>query len=157
MAFLHEELEARLQKLKEEYEAEVAKVQESQSLLAEKEKAVKELAAAKEALKAAQKKHDDLVAQIDKVLGKKSRKIASQSGDKPSGTRSSGKKDRVLAALKEASPEGLSIAELEAKTGEKNLGVWFATTGKKVEGIDRVGRGLYAYRAPVGTPVGAIE
>jgi|GEM_PF-6832213 len=153
MAFLHEELEARLQRLKEEYEAEVTKVQESQSLLAEKDKAVKELAAAKEALKAAQKKHDDLVAQIDKALGKKSRKTASQSGDRPAGTRSSGKKDRVIAALKEVSPNGLSISELEAKTGEKNLGVWFATTGKKVEGIVRVERGSYAYRAPVDAPV----
>lgn len=140
MALLHEELEARLQKLKHEYEAEVTKVQESQSLLAEKDQAVKELATAKEALKAAQKKHDEIVAQIDRVFGKKSRKASMQNDAKSAGTRSSGKKDIVLAALKEVSLEGLSVAELEAKTGEKNLGVWFATTGKKVAGVERVGR-----------------
>jgi hypothetical protein len=159
--FKNEEIEARLKALKDEYDAKVAELKQSETLLAEKDSAVKELAAAKEALKIAekavkeaQKKHDDIVVRIDKALGKPKKAPKTPVEGATRGKRGA-KAEKIIAVLSPIFPEGLSISELETKTGEPNLGVWFATTGKKTKGIVKLGRGLYAYNPeiePVETP-----
>jgi hypothetical protein len=159
--FKNEEIEARLKALKDEYDAKVAELKQSETLLAEKDSAVKELATAKETLKAAertvkeaQKKHDDIVARIDKALGK-SKKAAKTPVEGTTRGKRGAKGEKVIAVLAPLFPEGLSISELEGKTGEANLGVWFATTGKKTKGIVKLARGTYGYNPeiePVETP-----
>lgn len=55
-------------------------------------------------------------------------------------------KDSVIAALKEAGEKGIGVKELSLKLGIKNsnLHVWFATTGKTIKGLRKVGPGQYA-------------
>lgn len=58
-------------------------------------------------------------------------------------------KDSVIAALKEAGEKGIGVKELSLKLGIKNsnLHVWFATTGKAIKGLKKVGPGQYALPA----------
>ncbi len=58
-------------------------------------------------------------------------------------------KDAVIAALKEAGEKGTGVKELSHKLGIKNsnLHVWFATTGKTIKGLKKVGPGQYALPA----------
>lgn len=55
----------------------------------------------------------------------------------------------ILGALQSAGAAGIGIKELAGKLGAKNANVhqWFATTGKKVAGLEKVGPGKYRLAA----------
>jgi len=57
-------------------------------------------------------------------------------------------KPNILAVLREAGKDGLSVAEVAEKIGAKkgSVNVWFYTTGKKVEGLKKVARGRFALK-----------
>lgn len=59
-------------------------------------------------------------------------------------------KNDILKLLSAAGPEGASVKDISAKLGVKNqnVHVWFATTGKKLAEISKVGEARYAYQAP---------
>lgn len=56
-------------------------------------------------------------------------------------------KDGVLKHLAAAGPEGMAVKDLAAKLRTKpgNIHSFFQTTGKKIPGIMKAGRGCYAY------------
>lgn len=58
-------------------------------------------------------------------------------------------KTNILSALQSAGEEGVSIKDLAGKLGAKNANVhqWFATTGKKVTGLEKVSPGKYRLAA----------
>lgn len=58
-------------------------------------------------------------------------------------------KDQILSELKKAGENGISIKDLAEKTGTKykNLYIWFVTTGKRVEGLEKVGPARYRLKA----------
>lgn len=62
--------------------------------------------------------------------------------------RKGGIKDTIIAALKEAGANGISVKELSAKLGLKpqNVHVWFATTGKNA-GAVKLSPGVYRLKA----------
>jgi hypothetical protein len=53
--------------------------------------------------------------------------------------------DAIHAALKEAGSSGLSVGELAQRFGvpNRNLFVWFATTGKKYKAVKKIAPGHY--------------
>lgn len=72
--------------------------------------------------------------------------------------RRSGVKDAILAALT-GKPDGVSVLELAKITGSKipSLHTFFATTGKNIPGLKKVGRGVWAYHPVVATAGEAPE
>ena len=66
--------------------------------------------------------------------------------------RRGGVKDAILAALADK-PDGVSVPELAKLTGSKipSLHTFFATTGKSIPGLKKVGRGIWAYQPAVAT------
>jgi hypothetical protein len=64
---------------------------------------------------------------------------------------------RIVAALKEAGPEGITVRDLANKLEVKkykNLFIWFATTGKKNPAIQKIGTARYIISdTPVTPPV----
>jgi len=58
-----------------------------------------------------------------------------------------GLKEQILALLGSVGPDGLSVKDIAAKIGGKrgSVNVWFYTTGKKVDGLKKVGRGIFAF------------
>jgi hypothetical protein len=54
---------------------------------------------------------------------------------------------RIVSALQSSGSEGVSIKDLsnKLKVNNRNLYVWFATTGKKHPSVKKVGPGRYAY------------
>jgi hypothetical protein len=66
-------------------------------------------------------------------------------------------KDRVLGLLKAAGSNGIAVTDLAStlQVAPANIHVWFATTGKKNPSIQKVGRGIYAWKASEGTVVEA--
>ena len=58
-------------------------------------------------------------------------------------------KEAVLAELTAAGKNGASVKELSSKLGIKNqnLHVWFHTTGKKIKGLKKVGKGQWVLAA----------
>lgn len=62
--------------------------------------------------------------------------------------RKGGIKESIVAALKEAGANGISVKDLSAKLGLKpqNVHVWFATTGKKA-GAVKASPGIYRLKA----------
>lgn len=58
-------------------------------------------------------------------------------------------KERIIELVKGAGKGGIGVGELAAKLGVKynNAYVWFATTGKKVKEIKKVGKAQYAWVA----------
>lgn len=56
-------------------------------------------------------------------------------------------KEKILAALKEAGEEGLTIKELSDKieTEGSNFYAWFGSTGKKIRGLEKVGPAKYRW------------
>jgi len=65
------------------------------------------------------------------------------------GTKHGMLKEAILAALKKAGRNGLSIGELAAQVGvlRANVQVWFSSTGRKVAGLEKVDRGRWRYPA----------
>lgn len=63
--------------------------------------------------------------------------------------RRAGLKDVLLKTLESAGKAGMTVKELAEKLGAKtsSVSVWFYTTGKKVKGVKKVGKGKYAYIA----------
>ena len=57
-----------------------------------------------------------------------------------------GLKEQILAVLQSAGEDGLSVKDIAAKIGAKrsSVNVWLYTTGKKVAGLKKVGRGRFA-------------
>ena len=64
---------------------------------------------------------------------------------KRGGSRRGEMKDQILAELRKAGKEGITIKDLADKIGAnyKNVYIWFVTTGKRVEGIEKVGPARY--------------
>lgn len=58
-------------------------------------------------------------------------------------------KGQIIGLLEKAGPEGMAVKDIAAKLGVKNqnVHVWFSTTGKKVEGLSKVGEARYAIGA----------
>lgn len=65
------------------------------------------------------------------------------------GTKHGMLKEAILSALKKAGRKGLSVGELAAQVGvlRANVQVWFSSTGRKVEGLEKVERGRWRYPA----------
>lgn len=63
------------------------------------------------------------------------------------GTKHGMLKEAILGALKKSGRKGLSIGELAAHVGvlRANVQVWFSSTGRKVEGLEKVERGRWRY------------
>jgi len=63
------------------------------------------------------------------------------------GRRGKNLKDGLLKVLSAAGKSGLSVKELSAelKAKPQSIHAWFYTTGKKIKGIKKVGRGRFAY------------
>jgi len=61
--------------------------------------------------------------------------------------RRGGLKEGLLQALETAGKAGITVKELAEKIGAKpsSVAVWFYTTGKKIKGIEKVGKAKYAY------------
>ena len=61
--------------------------------------------------------------------------------------RRGGLQKAVLKALKSAGADGLSVKQLavQAKVKKASLAVWLYTSGKKIAGIKKVARGVFAY------------
>ena len=61
--------------------------------------------------------------------------------------RRSGLKEGLLKALGAAGKGGLTVKELAEKLRAKpsSVSVWFYTTGKKIKGIEKVGKAKFAY------------
>ncbi|MBE2203885.1 MAG: hypothetical protein IAE94_06085 [Chthoniobacterales bacterium] len=58
-------------------------------------------------------------------------------------------KESILAALKTAGSEGMAVKDLSAKLGvkNKNVHVWFSSTGKAMKELKKVGTGRWALQA----------
>lgn len=57
-----------------------------------------------------------------------------------------GLKEGIVSLLSEAGASGIAVLEIAKKLSVKPQGIhaWFQTTGKKVPGIAKVGRGVYS-------------
>jgi hypothetical protein len=66
------------------------------------------------------------------------------------GTKHGMLKEAILSSLRKAGRKGLSIGELSAQVGvlKANIQVWFSSTGRKVEGLEKVERGRWRYTSP---------
>ncbi len=55
-------------------------------------------------------------------------------------------KEQIIGLLEKAGSEGMAVKDIADKLGVKNqnVHVWFSTTGKKVEGLSKVGEARYA-------------
>jgi len=69
-------------------------------------------------------------------------------GKRRSGSKRGAVRAAVLQALRESGIQGISVTEMARTIGQKpeNLHVWFSTTGKKVEEIEKVAPGRYRIR-----------
>jgi len=58
-------------------------------------------------------------------------------------------KGKIIAALRKVGPEGIRVRDLakQIKVSPQNVHVWFSSTGKSVDGIEKVSKGLYRYNA----------
>ncbi len=65
------------------------------------------------------------------------------------GSKRGAMKEQITGLLQSAGPEGMAVKDISEKLGVKNqnVHVWFSTTGKKVEGISKVGEARYALAA----------
>ena len=109
------------------------------------------------------KKKEVLLAQLARIeseitgvlSGKKTGRIG---GAKPSPVtpktqvrpgRKGGIKSKMIALLEKAGPAGLSAKEISAKLKIPNqhVHVWFSTTGKKLPGLTKPARGVWALTA----------
>lgn len=109
------------------------------------------------------KKREILEAQLGKVesqissafSGVKVAKAPKAKADRPA--KSSGKgrgkrgalKEAIVALLEKAGGVGLSAKEVSKKLGIPNqrVHVWFGTTGKKIEGLTKPGKGIWALKS----------
>ncbi len=96
----------------------------------------------------------ELDSQISDLLGGEAPAAARKDGQgkakatKTRATKTRGRgalKESILAELKSAGAEGVSVKSLVEKLGNKsaNLHAWFNMTGKNVPGIKKIGRGVY--------------
>lgn len=77
---------------------------------------------------------------------KSTAKPVRKAGSKATGTRGE-TKEKIIAVLKAAGKAGITVGEVATKLGAKynNTYVWFATTGRKVQEIKKVGKALYCW------------
>lgn len=102
-------------------------------------------------------KRDSLQAELRKVEQEIQAKIGSTTApSKTSGKPKSRKrgrrgavKEQIVAALRAAGSKGVFIKDLSSKLGIKNqnVHVWFATTGKTIKGLKKIGPGHYTLSA----------
>jgi len=78
-----------------------------------------------------------------KARGKKAGAKAAPLADRPA--KRGELKSAILAELRKAGEAGVTIKELSGRTGSryKNLYIWFVTTGKRIEGLEKVGPARY--------------
>ena len=107
------------------------------------------------------KKKEILHAQLARIESEITNVLSGKTGSKPSkrvsGRRSAGArsgkrgalKDKIVTLLKKAGPVGLSAKEISAKLKLPNqhVHVWFSTTGKKLPGLTKPARGIWALSA----------
>jgi len=87
---------------------------------------------------------------------KPGRKKGAKRGRKPAAATKAGKaggrrgavKQKILKALKASGAEGLHVKDLakKLKTKELNIRAWFATTGKKIAGLEKVAPARYTLK-----------
>lgn len=103
-------------------------------------------------------------ARIEKELDRIDRLIALAGSGVPQGARKVGKpkagkirrgkgghgklKEAIVTELRAAGPKGISMKEIAARTGVpySHLGPWLATTGKHINEIVRLDRGVYTWQ-----------
>jgi hypothetical protein len=92
------------------------------------------------------------LAQVNRSLdalqeGKEAKESASKKPSPRRGRRRATLKDGILKKLQAAGKEGLTVKELAASLKAKpaSVSVWFYTTGKKIKGIEKVGKARFAY------------
>jgi len=92
------------------------------------------------------------LAKIDRSLkalenGTPPKKIGAISGASRRSRRRVGPKDAILEELQTAGQEGMTVKDLARSIGVKpgSVSVWLYTTGKKVKGLRKVGKGRFRY------------
>lgn len=72
-------------------------------------------------------------------------KPAKAAKGKRGGSRRGEMKEQIIAELRNAGDEGITIKDLADKLGAnyKNVYIWFVTTGKRIPGIEKVGPARY--------------
>ncbi len=78
-------------------------------------------------------------------------------GRKPGSGKRGAMKEQITGLLSQAGPEGMAVKDISEKLGVKNqnVHVWFSTTGKKVDGISKVGEARYAMAPEAAAPAPA--
>jgi hypothetical protein len=80
-----------------------------------------------------------------KSAAKSQAKTPAKSGGKRGGGRRGALREKILAAMKQAGSSGVRIKDLANTLGvpNRNLQVWFATTGKKTPGVKKIAPGTF--------------
>jgi hypothetical protein len=83
------------------------------------------------------------------LVAQKTRKAGKPPAKVKIGKRRGGLKDSILSILKDAPASGVSVETMAGLLKRKPavLHTWFYTTGKPIKGIQKVGRGIYAWKA----------
>lgn len=84
------------------------------------------------------------VAKASKVKAGRPTKVAGKAGGKRGAL-----KEAIVGLLEKAGDAGLSAKEVSEKLGIPNqhVHVWFGTTGKKIEGLTKLGKGIWALKS----------
>ena len=111
------------------------------------------------------KKKEALELQLEKIEGRiaavlggkavkpaKASKIKTPATPKAGGKRGGKRgvlKEAIVALLEKAGPDGLSAKEISEKLGIPNphVHVWFGTTGKKLQGLSKPAKGVWALKS----------
>ena len=107
--------------------------------------AAKPAAAEKAEKPAAPKKRGRPAKSASKSQAKASKAPAKSGGKRGGGGRRGALREKILASMKQAGSSGVRIKDL-AKTlnvPNRNLQVWFATTGKKTPGVKKIAPGTF--------------
>ena len=80
-----------------------------------------------------------------KSASKSPAKSAAKSGGKRGGGRRGALREKILASMKQAGSSGVRIKDLAKSLNvpNRNLQVWFATTGKKTPGVKKIAPGTF--------------
>lgn len=125
-----------------------AQLQSALELSKEKHKLIKKLAALQEKIAGIDDKIQTALSEESKAPKKET--AIKTPKEKTSGEGRHGKlKDQILAALKAAGSEGISIKALSEKIGKdtRPLSVWFSTTGAKNPEIVKISRWVFRFQS----------
>ena len=117
------------------------------ALSEKRDRLIKELAVAEKALAAAKKAQKKIEPVTAVKRGRKPKAAPTPQQTVLSQGKRGAVKERILGLLKEAGANGLPVTDIAEKLGMKNANVhvWFNLTGKKIKGLKKVGRGIWAY------------